>query len=64
MFVVYYRENFEYLSINKQNSLESKLWDAITSDPKYKPLLNNFGILKSLIKENPSLGNKEVETVK
>lgn len=58
-YAVYYRENFEYLSINKQNSLESKLWDAITSDNKYKPLLNNFGILKSLLKENPSLTNKE-----
>lgn len=58
-YYVYYRENFKYLSINKQNSLESKLWNAITSDVKYKPLLNNFGILKSLLKENPSLTNKE-----
>lgn len=58
-YAVYYRENPKYLSMNHKNSLESKLWEALTSDPKFNPLLKNFGLIKSLLKENPTLGNKE-----
>lgn len=58
-YAVYYKENPKYFTTNKQNSLETKLWDILSNDFTYNSLLPHFGLVKKLIKENPTLGNKE-----
>lgn len=57
-FATHYFHNPKYTTINHQQSLDSKLWNALL-DPKYKDLAKHFGLIKTLIKDNPDFLSRE-----
>lgn len=57
-FATHYLYNPKYTSINHQQSFDNKLWNALL-DPKYKDLVKHFGLIKTLIKDNPDFLSRE-----
>lgn len=58
-YAIYSPGKFSCSNINNSKSLDSKLWSTISTNKEYKNLLPNFGLIKKLLIENPSLINRE-----